>query len=357
MSVTNNFNFNFNNFSLNDSLPSQNIGLPKIDLGGAFDQISSILDKLSSMFEQLGSSNQGFASGDGGCCCPGKPAPIEPPNFDDCHHPKNSLKTEGNVITTPGGYKIEQQGQFNWKITGPDGKETKIWGDPHVAEGDGGTWDFKKDSIFKLPDNTEIKVNCVPYGNGMTVTGSLDIICGSDHIKVSDIDKGMGKIGENQGNGILQQFGNDISGLDHFVMGKESDDWSLGGKEIIGSNNGGDSFKLGNDLAAGKMPQKLETFSDMLRDLMNKLTGGSWGNSRGFNDDWHPYRKPVQRDETTGRTDQVLDSNQFRNNGRQDINRGVRHGIRNLQKMVKLLTRLSDLTDRMNGFRNRGFYA
>jgi hypothetical protein len=34
-------------------------------------------------------------------------------------------------------------------------------------------------------------------------------------------------------------------------MGKETDDWSHQGKEIIGSNNGGESFKLGKELAPG----------------------------------------------------------------------------------------------------------
>jgi hypothetical protein len=81
-------------------------------------------------------------------------------------------------------------------------------------------------------------------------------------------------------------------------MGKETDDWSFGGKEIVGSNNGGESFKLGNDLAAGntkpattpttptapgtkpntKLDQVLDLFRnlskvfDSLKNLTNLLT-------------------------------------------------------------------------------------
>jgi hypothetical protein len=176
---------------------------------------------------------------------PSSPAP------SDSAHPSGNLKTDPKtgVVTTPGGYKIEATDKFDWKITGPDGKETKIWGDPHVAEGDGGTWDFKRDSTFVLGDGTRINVTCKPYGNGMTVTGGLDIISGNDRVQITDIDKGKGKTGPVTADGYanVNAFGN----KDVFVMGKESDDWSFQGKEVIGSNNGGESFKLGKDLAAG----------------------------------------------------------------------------------------------------------
>jgi hypothetical protein len=177
--------------------------------------------------------------------CPTPPAPI------DCSHPAGSLKKDANgVITTPGGYKIEQLKQHDWKITGPDGKETLIWGDPHVKEGDGGNWDFKRDSTFVLGDGTKINVTTKPWGNDMTVTGELEIISGNDRVKVTDIDKGKGKVGEITQDGFAHA--NSFGGKDVFVMGKETDDWSFQGKEIIGSNNGGESFKLGNDLPVGQ---------------------------------------------------------------------------------------------------------
>jgi Domain of Unknown Function (DUF1521) len=345
-------NITINNFSLNDfALPNNQsqFQLPRVGLNNVMNQISSLLDRLAKSLESLGSS-QGFHAGNGGCGCPSKPAPINPPQLHDSCQPRNSLKTEGNVVTTPGGYKIEMQGKFDWKITGPDGKKTEIWGDPHVREGDGGAWDFKRNSIFKLPDGTEIKCNTVPYGNGMTVTGSLDITCGSDHIKVSDIDKGIGKIGANQGDGMIQRYGNSVSGLDTFVMGKESDDWAMGGKEIIGSNNGGDSFRLGNDMAAGTIQPNFNNWTSMLNSLMNHLLNDGWKNQNQSDNGFHPYSRPADR------TDPSQDANPIANN-QQDTIRGIRDSIRNLRRAVNVLSRFADLSTRMNGFRNRGFYA
>ncbi|KFE71773.1 DUF1521 domain-containing protein [Hyalangium minutum] len=200
----------------------------------------------------------------------------ETPNPSQGSHPQGSLQTSSNgVVTTPGGYKIEQLGQFDWKISGPDGKETKIWGDPHVAEGDGGKWDFKKDSTFVLGDGTRINVTTKPYGNGMTVTGGLDIISGNDRVQVTDIDKGKGKTGQVTHDGF--QHVNDFGGKDVFVMGKETDDWSFTGKEIVGSNNGGESFKLGKDLAPGTpttQPSGAQQGADALLKQMRDVFKG-----------------------------------------------------------------------------------
>jgi len=173
-----------------------------------------------------------------------------PPTTENGTHPMGSLQVKDGVITTAGGYKIEQLGQFTWQITGQDGKTTKIWGDPHVEEGDGGKWDFKKNSTFVLGDGTQIHVKTTPYGNGATVTGSLEVVSGNDHVSVTDIDKGKGKVGD------LQHDGYSLAGHledDVFVMGNETDDWALGkgGKEIIGSESQGEKFKTGDDLMTG----------------------------------------------------------------------------------------------------------
>lgn len=181
------------------------------------------------------------------------PATPAPPAPSDSSHPPGSLKTDANgVITTPGGYTIEATKKFEWKITGPDGKTTRVWGDPHVDEGDGGKWDFKRDSTFVLGDGTRINCTTAPYGNGMTVSAKLEIISGNDRVQVTDIDKGKGKTGPVTHDGF--QHVNSFGGKDVFVMGKETDDWSFTGKEIVGSNNGGESFKLGKDLAPGSTP-------------------------------------------------------------------------------------------------------
>jgi hypothetical protein len=209
-----------------------------------------------------------------------------PPKPRDACHPQGSLKTDKQgVVTTPGGYKIESTEKFGFTITGPDGKSTRVWGDPHVAEGDGGKWDFKRDSTFMLGDGTRVNVTTAPYGNGMTVTSGLEIISGNDRVKISDIDQGKGKTGKVTQDGF--QHANSFGGKDVFVMGKETDDWSFQGKEIIGSNNGGDSFKLGGALPAGRTGGKpaqgaqAKSFLQQMNRLFQQIEGLFAGHSRG----------------------------------------------------------------------------
>jgi hypothetical protein len=201
------------------------------------------------------SDSQGIAAGPGGCF------PSEKPNPLDSVREQNSLKVDDNgKITTPGGYQIEQLGQFEWKVTGPDGKNTRVWGDPHVAEGDGGTFDFKRDSAFVLGDGTRINVTTKPYGNGMTVTGQLDIVSGDSHVRVTDIDKGKGKVGKPTQDGLdeVVRFHSNPK-ADVFRMGNETDDWTFDGKEIIGSEQGGDVIKTAKDPFTFKPGQNTAT--------------------------------------------------------------------------------------------------
>jgi hypothetical protein len=218
---------------------------PSGELAGALNKVN---EKFAEVAQKLGSHSTA-------CQC----APISQPSFIDSSHPQGSLQTRGNSVTTAGGYKIEMIGQHEWKITGPDGKSTRIWGDPHVDENDGGKWDFKRNSTFVLGDGTRINVTTVPFGNGATVTGSLEIISGNDRVMVSDIDKGKGKIGTVTQDGY--QRANSFRG-DVFVQGRETDDWSLTGKEIVGSNNQGESFKLGGDINA--VAGRLDRYGDGL---------------------------------------------------------------------------------------------
>ncbi|WP_244238668.1 DUF1521 domain-containing protein [Corallococcus terminator] len=174
--------------------------------------------------------------------------PTEKPDPLDCLSMDlgNTLEVKGNKVTTPGGYSIEPLSQFEWKVTGPDGKSTRIWGDPHVAEGDGGTWDFKKDTTFTLGDGTMINVSCKPYGNGMTVTGQLDIVFMDSHVTISDLDKGKGTIGPVKKDGVAEAdrfHGRKDVDTDTVMMGNSTDQWLFESREIVGSENGGEVFK------------------------------------------------------------------------------------------------------------------
>jgi Domain of Unknown Function (DUF1521) len=258
----------------------------------------------------------------------GLPAPVAEPAMADSCHPAGSLRTEGNDVLTAGGYRIEMLGQYEWKITGPDGRSTRVWGDPHVAEGDGGTWDFKRDSTFVLGDGTRINVTTVPAGNGATVTGSLEIISGNDRVVVSDIDKGTGRAGTVTQDGY--QHVNSFGGNDVFAMGRETDDWSFTGREIIGSHGNGESFKLGDPLSP-------------LSSRLGRLGGGDRWASFVFNGlmrRWLPTWRPSERQYNA-----YEDRNGARWEGRSiyDHPRHVKQMRRSLRAMGEMFLALSEI--------------
>ncbi len=201
----------------------------------------AVLSAFEQAFSQLGGQAGGVLNGQHPFC--------GTPDQANSTHPSGSLKadSQNGVITTPGGYKIEMTKATEWKITTPEGKSTRIWGDPHVAEGDGGKWDFKRDSTFMLPDGTRINVSCTPPNkNGYTVTKGLEIINGNDRVQVSDINTGKGKVGNVTPDGFanVNKFGN----KDVFVMSGDGDDWTFQGKEITGSKNQGADFITGKEM-------------------------------------------------------------------------------------------------------------
>ncbi|AKQ67671.1 hypothetical protein A176_004583 [Myxococcus hansupus] len=210
-----------------------------VDLAGkAVNVAGKALDQMS----QAAPTKQAGTSGT-------SPAfPSERPNPLDSVRDAHSLKVDdGGKITTPGGYTIEQLGQFEWRVTGPDGKNTRVWGDPHVDESDGGKWDFKRDTSFVLGDGTRINCTCAPWGNGMTVSAQLDIVYGDSHVRVTDIDKGKGKVGQvshDKGMDEVVRF-HSKQNVDVFNMGKNAADWTFNGKEIVGHENGGEIHKVG----------------------------------------------------------------------------------------------------------------
>jgi hypothetical protein len=249
--------------------------LPRIDANTnreAVDLLKSLADFFSSLSQIMPESPTE----------PGRCRTVSPPVREDGCHPSGGLKVdqESGVITTPGGYKIEQIGQYEWKITGEDGKWTRVWGDPHVQEsdrsGDATAWDFKRDSTFLLPDGTRINVSTKPYNN-MTVTSGLEVTNGNDRVLVTDIDKGKGKVGDVTHDGFQNIQAR--ADKDVFVMGKETDDWYLNGQEVLGSNNGGESFKLGQGRNQD-MGQFLNQVQGFALRLMNSLFQ-NWPTGRG----------------------------------------------------------------------------
>ncbi|HVF51855.1 MAG TPA: DUF1521 domain-containing protein [Pyrinomonadaceae bacterium] len=289
------------------------------------DTAAHLAEKFSSLYGNLGTESKARQS-----------APVARPRMADACHPPGSLRTSGDTVRTPGGYKIEMIGQHEWKITGPDGKSTRIWGDPHVDEGDGGKWDFKRNSTFMLGDGTRINVNTVPYGNGMTVTGSLEIISGNDRVLVGDIDKGKGNIGRVTRDGF--QHANSFTG-DVFVQGRETDDWSLRGREVIGSENGGESFKLGDNLRPAL--DRIRSFRDGLnwaRSLLEGLTRNWSDNMRPSDIGFNPYNDGARSDHGKGYD-------------RKAHARQMRKALRDIGRMFNSLSRLVELNDQVSRYR------
>ncbi|HEV2801902.1 MAG TPA: DUF1521 domain-containing protein [Pyrinomonadaceae bacterium] len=327
-SQTLNINFNFNNV----------IGL------GSNSELLALLEATNDLADAIGNFNDKFTAlaekfGTTSALC--QCAPVAPPAVEDSCHPAGSLRAEGDTVTTPGGYKIEMLSQYEWKITGPDGKETRVWGDPHVDEGDGGTWDFKRNSTFVLGDGTRINVTTVPYGD-MTVTGSLEIISGNDRVLVSDIDKGKGKIGTVTQDGY--QHANSFGGNDVFVMGRETDDWSFQGSEIIGSENGGESFKTGGDL--NTIRRRINNFGGA-RDWANSLFHGlldAWRDNMGTSDiGYDAYRDY----DNSGRVDEDERSDRSQHAAM------LRDAFQALADMFDALERWLSLSDQLTSGRNR----
>jgi hypothetical protein len=337
-------NVNIFNFNSNGVQADIFAGINGTALSGVNDILSDIFSDFAEAFDVVGntfSGNQSIAAG--GCVVP--PSPFE------SSQPPGSLKTDGSVITTPGGYKIEATGQFEWAITGPDGKTTRVWGDPHVAEGDGGTWDFKRNSTFVLGDGTRINVTTAPYGsNGMTVTAGLEIISGNDRVTVSGIDKGKGVVGQVTPDGYAHS--NTFGGNDVFVMGRETDDWSFRGREITGSTNGGESFKLGDNLAAGSTNGNNLwagfDFNQLLHNFVNDLIND-------WNQDWQPNQigtNPYYNGLSGGR-----DLWAGNNYNRPQHQKQLRQAFRLFGELFSVLARLASLSDQMSTLRNRAIYA
>jgi hypothetical protein len=333
-----NINFNFN-FGSNG-------------VGGAGELLTDLLSFLKPV---QGTSNdffsnfQGIRAGDGGCC---HPAPIEKPVIQDNG---GGLKVDGNKVTTAGGYSIEPMSQYEWKITGPDGKETRVWGDPHVAEGDGGTWDFNANSTFVLGDGTKINVTTVPFnGNdaGATVTGKLEIISGNDRVEINDIDKGKGTIGTVTQDGYAHA--NSFQGQ-VFVQGKETDDWSIKGKEILGNESGKDNFKTGGELEAGRPRQNptLETTRGIDQMFDRFMNNRSWlMNSlvNIFKNAFTPQNRLGSNPYTGNSTPPWQSSQRYdRNTHRSNIT----NAFRDMSRMFDMLSRLSRMSDRLDVMRHR----
>lgn len=279
----------------------------------------------------------------------GQCAPVSAPDFADGCHPAGSLRTRGDTIYTPGGYRIEMLGQYEWKITGPDGKWIRVHGDPHVDEGDRDgacDWDFKRNTTFVLGDGTRVNVTTVPGGaEGMTVTGKIEVVSGFQSVTVEGIDKGKGRISE-VGFHSADTFTGDV-----VTMGAETDDWAFRGREITGSRDGGASFVLGDVMRSSQGRAYVEAFvfvSWLFESFFGQSRLDDWGpNGLGCN----PYRlfqMPVW--EADGR-ERWSDNRTNRAEERRQYREALAEAFRAVAQMFDALARLERAREELSGWR------
>ena len=280
----------------------------------------------------------------------GQCAPVSAPDFADCCHPAGSLYTRGDTIYTPGGYRIEMLGRYEWKITGPDGKWIRVHGDPHVDEGDrDGTcdWDFKRDTTFVLGDGTRVNVTTVPGGaEGMTVTGKIEVVSGFQSVTVEGIDQGKGRVGE-VGFHFAAAFTGDV-----VTMGAETDDWTFRGREITGSRDGGASFVLGDVMRSTDGRFYVEVFSFVtwvFESFFGEWRLNDWGpNGLGCN----PYSLHHRFVRNAGRRDRADDERVRRNEERRFYMESLAEASRAVAQMFDALARLERAREELSGWRN-----
>ena len=91
------------------------------------------------------------------------------------------------TLRTVDGFTLRAEGKEEaWSITGPDGNTTRIWGDPHVTESDGGRWDFTKRSTFVFGNN-KATIEVTPK-NDKTMSARLTVYSGNERVTISGLD-------------------------------------------------------------------------------------------------------------------------------------------------------------------------
>lgn len=103
----------------------------------------------------------------------------------------SAIRDDTGVVTvrTLDGFMLKAEPKDHaWSITDPEGKTTRIYGDPHVKESDGDKWDFTKRGTFVFGKN-KITVETTPLSNGTTITRQITMYSGKERVTIGGIDK------------------------------------------------------------------------------------------------------------------------------------------------------------------------
>jgi len=260
MTTINNLNINFGGTQVNNEGGFNTGFIPPPKMTSVDASLSALLNQITSFKSGY---NRGFEDGMRAALAL-QSTPVQPPSIGDSFHP-TGLKSDkqSGVITTPGGYKIESTGQYAVKITDKNGKTFTWDGDPH-AHGKY-NWDFKKPITLHLDDGTQVNVGVKPYGNGMTVTNNVEVISNNgDRATIDNIDQGKGTVSDVTQDGFQKLNTTN----DQLFEGEDISTWSFHGQEIVGSENGGDTFKLGRTM---QVPQQNGGADQLFQNLFGKI--------------------------------------------------------------------------------------
>ncbi len=98
--------------------------------------------------------------------------------------------SDSKVVMSQGGYTIEMKGHEVIVYDRKGTQITRIWGDPHVNEKNGGdNWHFGNDSTFILPDGTKLCLDTKEIKPGIFVTVGVDVLAGSERYHYGEGDK------------------------------------------------------------------------------------------------------------------------------------------------------------------------
>jgi len=215
-----------------------------------------------------------------------QPAPVPRPNIDASGAPagkgleKNPAGWPEGSVRTAGGYTVVPEGGTNWSVYNPGAKpgdkpDTRVWGDPHVTEKDGGRWDFTKSSDFVLPDGTRIAAQ-TSSEKGQSVTTGLDITNGADHVSITGVD-GKPKTSEVQHDGYewRAQHLAENPGRDTYKLGGDGDDWFL----VRNGQNQGEVTGAHLDKTTGRYEQETNGKAYTVDPNLRPPFGSdAWGN-------------------------------------------------------------------------------
>ncbi len=173
---------------------------------------------------------------------------IESPEPSPPSLPPGTLTANSDgSITTPGGYTIYNDGNYQWRVKSPSGIESRIYGDPHVDEDNDGDadWHFNQDGTFVLPDGAKIFVDTTEVGVGITVSDNLKIQYGDSLGSMDVKNGGPGTVGDGglaydsaNGEGQIFVMGNDFKWYDGETLGKLYDAGGDFARDVDAANVG-----------------------------------------------------------------------------------------------------------------------